>query len=275
MSERVFLISDIHIGNPQFDNEKLLMSFLDYVKKEATGLIINGDFLDFQQGPPAKILIDFNGILSKIFELAKSDFKIWYIVGNHDILLQNFVVTSELVNILYPRIDIEIGRRLVHIEHGHLFDRYYRRIPWLYNLGSRLLGLGLRFNPHLGDELGYAFNTLQSSRYKFAITPASEGYKGDYGEYEVGAKKILLGKDKKRRTSRTPDIVTFGHTHRPLFKEYAPDKLYINSGCWIKHATYIEFSDSGIFLGDWKKQSRQRLPNTGPSVPTSLKHSLS
>ncbi len=273
MSERVFLISDIHIGNPQFDNEELLMDFLDYVNKEATGLIINGDFLDFQQGPPAKILIDFNGVLSKIFELAKSEFKIWYIVGNHDILLQNFVVTSELVNILYPQIDIKIGNRLVHVEHGHLFDRYYRRMPWLYNLGSRLLGLGLRFNPRLGDELGYAFNSLQLSRYKFSITPASEGYKGDYSEYEEGAKKLLLGKGKKKTAPKVPDIVTFGHTHRPLVKEFAPNKLYINSGCWIKHATYIEFSDEGVFLGDWKKKSRQLLPGTGkasPEVKTSI-----
>lgn len=259
MSERVFLISDIHIGNPQFDNEQLLMDFLSYVKKAATGLIINGDFLDFQQGPPAKILIDFDGVLSKLFELAKTDLNIWYIVGNHDILLQNFVVHSELMNIIYPRLDLEIGGRLVHIEHGHLFDKYYRRMPWLYNLGSRLLGLGLRFNPQLGDELGSIFSNLQSARYQFAVTPASQSYQGDFSEYESGARDILLGKNKKKAPTKTPDIVTFGHTHRPLVKEFAPDKLYINSGCWIKHATYIEFSDAGIFLGDWKQKSRRLL----------------
>lgn len=257
--ERIFLISDIHIGNPQFDNENVLTDFLEFVKVEGTGLVINGDFLDFQQGPPAKILIDFDGILSKVFELAKTDLQLWYIVGNHDILLQNFVVNSELVNILYPRLEMNIGGRRIHIEHGHLYDQYYRKMPWLYNLGSRILGLGLRFNPHLGDQLGSIFGNLEALKYKFAITPSSADYKGDLSEYEAGARGLLSGLDKNHQASLPPDVVVFGHTHRPLAAEPEAGKLYINSGCWIKHATYVEFTDDGIFAGDWHTRSREQI----------------
>lgn len=265
--ERVFLISDIHIGNPQFDNEKLLIDFLDYVKKEATGLVINGDFLDFQQGPPAKILMDFDGILSKVFELAKTDFKLWYIIGNHDIMLQNFVVNSELVNIHYPHLNLTIGGRKIHFEHGHLFDQYYRKIPWLYNLGSRILGLGLRFNPHLGDELGSIFRNIQSMRQPFAITPASTDYKGDLSEYSIGARALLKGKHQRGGDTGPFDVVTFGHTHKPLVEELEPGKFYINSGCWIKHSTYVEFADDGIFMGDWRMKRRERIANSFESAP--------
>lgn len=264
--ERIFLISDIHIGNPQFDNEKPLIEFLNNVKTKATGLVINGDFLDFQQGPPAKILIDFDSVLAKFFELVHNHFKLWYVIGNHDILLQDFVVNSELVNILYPRLDLTVGGRQIHIEHGHLYDQYYRRMPWLYNLGSRILGLGLRFNPQLGDQLGSLFNKLQTAHHKFAITPASPDYQGDFSEYETGARGLLTGRDRNHRPPVPPDVVIFGHTHRPLAAEIEPGRLYINSGCWIKHASYVELSDEGIFTGDWKAQGRERVatPHTTP-----------
>lgn len=276
MAEHIFLISDIHIGNPGFINEKPLLEFLDYVKKESGALVINGDFLDFQQGPQEKILLDFDEVLSKLIDLVRNDIKVWYVVGNHDIGLRNFSVISDFVNIVYPSIRLELGGRIVHIEHGHLFDKYYEKIPRLYNLGSRLLGLMLRKWPNLGDDLGSLYKFIESRIHGLSITPASDRYSGDLSEYRSGAESIIKGTLKVKaahapirpKTMDPVDLVSFGHTHKP---EAVPlgGGLYINSGSWMKMATYVEFYRHRVYLCDWLSGKRELVAEALTSAPKS------
>ncbi len=63
--------------------------------------------------------------------------------------------------------------------------------------------------------------------------------------WEDAAKQIL-------RTTRA-DVVVFGHTHSATIQMIDRGKLYINTGDWMTHANYVEFTRSAIILRDWDR----------------------
>ena len=267
--DKLFVISDIHVGHIKFDQKReiLLLSFLDHVKSQGpgTGLIINGDFLELQQSKVADLLSAFDSILEKLFELMNEDIRVWYIVGNHDIKLQNFKLRGKNLNIRYPRARFKIGGKLIHVEHGHFSDKYFRRFTYIYIFGTILLGYAMRIMPRLGDRLGTVYNYLASLKYKHSISPRSKKYakkNGNMSEYENDARKLLDGTLKRklyqvdyRSPKQSPcDIVIFGHTHKPVVSPYENNsKYYLNSGDWLDKSTYIEMDGDNIYLGNWPK----------------------
>lgn len=275
--KRIFVISDIHLGHPKYHSEKergeLLEDFLDEKIKNMgpeTGLIINGDFLDFQQSKVENLLSDFDNILEKLFEIINKGVKVWYIIGNHDIKLQNFKLKGRNLNIQYPqlRVRINVGGRIVHIEHGHLSDKWFSWFTDIYILGTILLGYVMFFIPGAGDALGSLVSRKHSIKYKHSITPRHEKYtkkKGNLDEYEKDAKKLLDGNLKPKRyqrqfriSSQEPcHIAVFGHTHKPYVKRFENGTFYVNSGDCIENTTFVEITSDKIYLGDWLGSNKE------------------
>ena len=277
---RMFVISDIHVGHNKFDGRKgeLLLSFLDHVKAEGpgTGLIINGDFLELQQSKVDDLLSAFDNILEKLFELMNDNIRVWYLVGNHDIKLQNFKLRGKNLNIRYPRARFRIGGKLIHVEHGHFSDKYFRRFTYIYIFGTILLGYAMRLIPRLGDRLGTAYNYLVSLKYKHSISPRSKKYakkNGNMDEYESDAKKLLDGTLKRklhqvdyRSPKQSPcDVVIFGHTHKPVVSPHEnSSKFYLNCGDWLEKSTYVQIEEDKIYLGNWPEKADDYLTSRIP-----------
>ena len=66
----------------------------------------------------------------------------YYVVGNHDLVLEHFL-DSILTFTLSPFLNVASGDARIRIEHGHLYDPFFARYPDLYELATRLAGLAL------------------------------------------------------------------------------------------------------------------------------------
>jgi len=80
-------ISDIHLGDgsrtDDFHRDKELLSFLDFVGKEAEELIIGGDLFELWQAKLEGIIFCHKEVVNKILILSRK-IKVTYVIGNHD-----------------------------------------------------------------------------------------------------------------------------------------------------------------------------------------------
>lgn len=240
--DHLYVISDLHLGNPSFVQGKSFNSFLSHLSKENITLCINGDGLDLLQLSFPRLMLDFPSTLKHIqdFVGVGGTNKIYYIVGNHDIYLEAFLEDSRIFNVV-PFLDVISGGKRIHIEHGHLYDRLFLYHPNLYTQLTKLAGMGLKLAPwffHLWDKTNRYLASIKNKR-QAGGTPISF----DRPNFMAAAKELL---------ERGFDTVIFGHTHRPGMHIMGDGKIYINTGSWIGHSGYyIEINKGEITLKEW------------------------
>ena len=78
--ERLFIVSDLHIGNPSFRNKEAVLQFLEFAIAEKASLVINGDGIDFLQPSIANLVRSLPEILDKTIQIARQN-KVYYIIG--------------------------------------------------------------------------------------------------------------------------------------------------------------------------------------------------
>ena len=236
------VISDIHLGNPSFIQSKGFVSFLEHLSEQKTTLCINGDGFDLLQISFPKLMLDLPSVLKNISDfISVSGNKVYYIIGNHDINLENFLEDANILNVV-PFLDVVSGGRRIRIEHGHLYDRFFINHPVLYTEMTKFAGMLLKLTPrifHLYDKsTHYMASLMKNKKNQPGDAPVDKRYYLDAvnGLFERGF-----------------DAVIFGHTHRPGLYKMDGDKRYANTGSWIgTKGYYIKIENGDISLLQWK-----------------------
>ena len=226
--ERLFVISDLHLGNPSSTARSRLVEFLDYARITGTSICINGDGFEMLQTSFTRLASDAVPVLNALRRLMRDGNRVYYLVGNHDISLEHFL-EDWLFTQIAPFLNLRSGDSLIRIEHGHLYDPWFVRNPRTYELGARLAGVALLVHPDI------------YSAYAKVQVRAAARHKGD-PPYEVAAGMLL---------SRGFDTVIFGHTHNPCDVELAEGQ-YVNSGNWLRGSSYVEIDQGKVQLKKWE-----------------------
>ena len=89
MKIKTLFISDIHLGNPNSQADKLLKVLKEY---EFENLFIIGDFIDMTY-LKGKFYWDQNHstVIQKILRLSRKGCKVTYILGNHDYYIRSVI----------------------------------------------------------------------------------------------------------------------------------------------------------------------------------------
>lgn len=144
---KIVVISDLHLGiddkyTETLKNRKFLVDFLQKLQKTADvrALVINGDFLDEwfltvnykSYSDERKFYKDAiannQSVIDELNNLTKSGIKLVYVIGNHDMLLQESVLREAIPNIIQIKDSEGLGvyytgdRKEIAIEHGHRYD---------------------------------------------------------------------------------------------------------------------------------------------------------
>jgi UDP-2,3-diacylglucosamine pyrophosphatase LpxH len=234
---RTLFISDIHLGNPNSQAEKLLKVLKDY---EFDKLYIIGDFIDMTY-MKRKFYWNQNHstVIQKILRLSRKNVEVIYIVGNHDFYVRSVLEDGNInfgdIIICDEYIHTTIKGEIIYLTHGDCFDGFVRISPWLYWLGDVSYELSIFINKIYNwfrklFKLEYwSFSAYMKTRVKSAISFLTQ--------YKKISQSVVEEKG--------CDSIMIGHTHSPELI----DGKYYNTGDFCESCSYIiEESDGNIKL---------------------------
>jgi len=237
MKIKSLFISDIHLGNPNSQADKLLKVFKEY---EFENLFIIGDFIDMTYMKRKFYWNqDHSTVIQKVLRLSRKGVKVVYILGNHDYFVRSVI---EEENIFFGEILITndyiyetLNGEKIYLVHGDCFDGFVRIAPWLYWLGDVSYELSIKINKiynwfrRLFKLEYWSFSAYMKKKVKNAVSFLSE------------YKKI----SQKTIEEKGCDSIMIGHTHNPEIIEGE----YYNTGDWVESYSYIiEDTDGKIKL---------------------------
>jgi len=213
------IISDVHIGSPQFNQYNL---FIDMIKNIKTrNIIINGDLFDLWANPK----MDYLTIYRELKKITNAD--IHYIIGNHDFIVNKYIPTLKYMNIC-------VDGKNIKITHGHKYDSVCKK-PWLDKL---IVKINIFFLKIFKIDLQYLGRKLFAKNYpEGKFLPSL---------YNLRLKAI------ENIKKEGYDGCVLGHIHYPEKKLLEGNFIYTNSGDWIKNKSFIGIKDNEIKLYNYE-----------------------
>jgi UDP-2,3-diacylglucosamine hydrolase len=256
VSKKIYFLSDFHLGAPDhassLEREKIIVGFLDEIKKDASEIFLVGDMFDFWYEYRQVVPKGYVRLLGKLAELSDNGIQLHFFVGNHDMWMRDYFQKELGIPVYYePKTFERLGKKIL-VGHGDGLgpgDHGYKRLKkvfrnpvskWLFGILPPVAGMGLA-------------NFL--SRRSRAQTGASE-------EVFLGEdKEWLIIYSKEVQTKEKYDFFVFGHRHLPIDHRLSDGSRYINLGDWIRYYTYAVFDGNSFELRSWKGKDDKIIRN--------------
>lgn len=235
VQSRLLVVSDLHVGNPYSEAGRALGAFFDYATRERYNVCINGDGFEILQASLSTIANDSVDVMNRIRAHLNSGLKVYYVVGNHDIVLEHFL-SSWIGLEITPFLNVTSADVRIRIEHGHLYDPSFVKSPIFYEFITRLAGPFLRLYPDVYRVWTVYEDIKQRLRHLWSRSLVERSV------YYEAADMLLR---------RGFDVVVFGHTHRPEDVQLGEGRRYVNSGNWVRGASFVEICEGQVRLRTW------------------------
>ena len=239
MSERVYFISDVHLGVPNGRrkpdvHQDALISFLRHIDSNDQ-LFIVGDLFDFWFEYRSSVPTIGARVIFELYGLVQRGVQVSILPGNHDIWLGSYLSDEVGLKILENPVEVELQGKRLHITHGDEFNstlqfavsRAILRNPVCIRL-FRLI------HPDLGVALGRMMSSGSDARAK--VVP-----RNDRGIYEIAAERLIRAGN---------DIVVCGHYHKGIELDVCGGRLIV-LGNWIRSDTFGVMENGKIRLMQW------------------------
>jgi UDP-2,3-diacylglucosamine pyrophosphatase LpxH len=249
--ERLLVVSDVHLGNALFDAVGPFAQFLRFARQGGYNLCINGDGIDIVQTTLRKFTRDLSRCAGELRKFARDGLRVYYTVGNHDIVLEHFLDDWNIVRVA-PFLNVDSGEARIRVEHGHLYDETYVHHPRLYTAATVLGGLALRVHPG-------AYKALERTKLLIekvgGVAQVSDAPAGLEPGGEAIPDEPLMFRERANEISRHGfDTVIFGHTHCWGQVRLPSGATYINTGSWFYEPHFAEIESGRVTLkrvADW------------------------
>lgn len=242
-TDKMVVISDLHLGNPFSKTKRKLIDFLYWAAENNYDVCINGDGLEIAQVSFRKLAEDVPEVFRAVKAISRAGNRVFYVVGNHDMLLENFLEDWGSV-ILAPFLNVQCGSQRIRIEHGHLYDPFFVKRPDLYEFMTWLGGIALMISPKV-YKLWIKFEKVKSNvRNLFRRKSDLACLPGEHPDFSMAAAEIC---------SRGFDSIIFGHTHHVGLVDL-PEGKYINSGSWLISPNYIEITPQEVAISNYDEK---------------------
>lgn len=246
----IYFLSDAHLGIPDYKNslkrEKLLVSFLEMAKQNATEIFLLGDIFDFWFEYKSVVPKGFVRLFGKIAEITDSGIPVHYFIGNHDMWI--FSYFEEELGVIMHRTPLErtIDGKLFFIAHGDGLgpgDRGYKLLKRVISakLSKKLFSW---LHPGFGTSLALFF----SKRSRLANGKKDEVFLGEDKEMQIKFCREMI-------KEKPYNYFIFGHRHLPLDIQLTPEAKYINTGDWVSNFSYAVFDGKTLQLQSYRQKS--------------------
>ena len=220
-------ISDLHLGNPNSQADKVLSVLKMYEFKK---LFIVGDFIDMTY-LKRKFFWDVNHstVIQKVLKFSRKNIQVIYLVGNHDFYVRNLLNDGTInlgdIMICDEYIYNSVRGEKIYITHGDCFDGFIRVSSFLYWLGDTAYEFSIKINK-VYNFFRRVFGLEYWSLSAYLKTKVKNVIKF-LAEY----KKMSDVKVKEMKC----DSIMIGHTHSPEII----DGKYYNTGDFLESCSYI------------------------------------
>lgn len=229
--DRFYVFADLHLGIEEERDREIIEKFFKVIKNlpEGSNIVLLGDIFDFWFEYKEVILKRYFPFLSGIWEYRKK-MNFYFVAGNHDWWTGDFL---EFFGIKTTKgyFTFEIKNTRILMAHG---DGYFPK-DILGNLLTKILRnritttLFYLFHPDLGFKIARGISKISRHNSSRKEVPR-----------EIPPKVL-------KHFEKGYDIVILGHFHLPIFME-KEGKLYLNTGDFPEHESYIKIEGEKIWL---------------------------
>ncbi len=232
---KVLIFSDVHlqVGEAGRPGRERFIAFLhSFDPTEYHRIVILGDLFDFWFEYRHVIFSGYFDVLRAFADLHDAGVQFDFVCGNHDLWAGRFLESELGFAIHRERLELDLGDRRALFVHGDGINprdvgyRLYKKIAqmplviWMFSL----------LHPDWAMKL--AQGVSHGSRRMFQVEDRSQG--SEVGPLRDHAERALAAGE--------ADVVFSGHCHYPQHVEFPTPNgtgLYINTGDWLHHCTYV------------------------------------
>ncbi len=242
MNKSVFVLSDLHLGAPDFqkslEREKKVVRFLNSLKEKASHIILLGDIFDYWFEYKYVVPKGYIRFLGKLAELSDAGIPITLFTGNHDIHYGELFPKELNIKIFTTEKVLEFFHRKYFFAHGDGLgpgDHGYKLLKKF--LRSRFARFLIRWiHPEIGVPLALKFSRTSRT--------INEQHREEF----LGDKEYLVG-FVKEHAPENPEIHAYVFGHRHIAKKLViQGKPVYLIGDWILLFSYLEINEDGEFL---------------------------
>ena len=238
--DKIYFASDFHLGSPTLKDsqkrEKLIVSWLNEIEKDAKAVYLVGDVFDFWFEYKKVIPKGFVRFLGKLAELTDNGIAVHLFVGNHDLWIQDYLATEVGIKVHHDNTTIREGGKEIFIGHGDGLgkgDYFYKFLRKIFTSKISQWAFA-RMHPNFAFSLAHAWS--------------KSGRKSKGANFISKEKEILYDYCKEQQYINPVDYYVFGHRHFPLELKVDKKATYINTGDWLQHYTYAVLDNGKLEL---------------------------
>jgi len=233
----LYIFSDAHLGahSEAKESEKLskIGQLCQLVKEDGDRLVILGDLFDFWFEYKHTAPKEHYQVLFLLSELVNRGIQVDYISGNHDFWLDDFFETQMKIKLHRDEFETDYGGKRFHFIHGDGLAPS----DWAYRILKRIFRnkFNIWLYRKLPSDWAFAFAKKVSGSSREHSSKRENEFLSDYRNYAINKLRDQF------------DVVVIGHLHIPSY-EVTEHGLYINSGDFIEHFSYVKVTDDKISL---------------------------
>jgi len=249
---KVYFASDFHLGIPNHKaslrREKMLVSWLDMVKKDAAEIFLMGDVFDFWFEYKTVVPKGFVRLLGKLAEITDAGIPVHVFRGNHDIWAFDYLEKELNIKLYRNPLIREIGQKTFFLAHGDGLgpgDGGYKFLKKVFEFKPNQF-LFRWLHPDIGTRMGLFF----SGRSRLANIAKA----GKLENVPDNQKQILMT-FAREQFELHPDVdyFIFGHRHVPILEKINEKASLVILGDWLTHFTYAVFDGREMQLLYYKQ----------------------
>ncbi len=250
MASKIYFASDFHLGTPSEvesrEREKRIISWLDFIKRDASELYLIGDIFDFWFEYREVVPKGYIRFLGKLAELSDAGIRLTLFKGNHDMWMFDYFKKELHATIISDELIIERNGKRFYLHHGDGLgpgDTKYKLLKKIFR-SNTCQWLFARLHPNLGigiAKMWSKFSRISSGKIEYFEHEDKEwlvSYIKQYLKVGGGNQKPI-------------DYFIFGHRHLPLSIP-VENTLYVNLGEWMNFNTYAVFDGENLLLEVWQ-----------------------
>ncbi len=241
-NKKIYFLSDAHLGLPpvekSLEREKLLVKWLDEIRKDAHSIYLLGDIFDYWFEYREVVPRGFTRFLGKIAEITDSGIPVYYFTGNHDVWVFDYLPNEVGVEVFRKPLNIEINGKKFFIAHGDglgSYEKMYNIIKAIFT-SKVLQWMFARIHPNASSAFAHRWSR-HSRLSKDAFLP----FMGEDKEFQIMFSKDVLKEEHF-------DFFVYGHRHLPIDLKISDNSRYVCLGDWFHNFTYAVFDGKNMSL---------------------------